>query len=384
MSSSGKFNRPYKTTTVIYDVTISYESNLKTLTFEIEVDGFKELTNIASTYIGGNSTTYEALRSDIFEVCDIITCGFVSPAANGTFNESSVNYKNFTAFLPNMKQYVLSQAHAQGTYVVLSVAGMSEYESVMETICASDALINTFVSNIVGLINEYGFDGVDIDWEIPSNGALFTKLMSKLYTAVKANNPNHLVTAAIGGGTEQPAKYDLSNSIQYIDYINMMTYNMSTTSGYHHTPLYTSKNANNLLNDVAKTLTGCSIEESVAYYVSKNVTSSKIIIGSGFYGIIQNRTVINGQWTSNSNVSYTVIKNNYLTDSNYAQYYDENSQAPYLISADRLTFISYENATSIKAKCNYAIENGLAGIFAWQYGLDDGDLLNAFKEGLSK
>jgi len=70
--------------------------------------------------------------------------------------------------------------------------------------------------------------------------------------------------------------------------------------------------------------------------------------------------------------------------SKYTYYYDEVCQVPYLISVDRLTFVTYENATSVIAKCNYVIDNELAGIFSWHYGLDDGDLLNAFKEGLSK
>lgn len=283
-----------------------------------------------------------------------------------------------------MKANVISQAHAKGTWVVLSIAGMNEHDTSMETICSNDTLLNTFVNNIVDLINTYGFDGVDIDWEVPSDGSLFTKLMKKLYAAVKANNSYHLVTAAIGGGTTQPNQYDLSNSVQYLDYINMMTYNMTTSNGYHHTPLYASSNWDNVRNSVGKTLADCSVAESVEYYAYKGVPSSKIIIGSGFYGIVQKRTSVASAWASSSNPSYTDIKNNYLADANYTQYYDETCEAAYLISSDRLTFVSYENVRSAKAKCQFAIDLGLAGVFAWQYGLDNGDLLNAFKEGLSK
>lgn len=385
LSNSGSFYRPYQENTITYDVTISYGTDTITNSYEVNVAGFKELTNIASTYIGGNSSTYESLNSSIFTICDIITCGFAFPAADGTFTESSVNGYNFTYYLPKMAEYVIPNAHAEGTYVVLSIAGVdTAYDTAFETICLDDELIDTFVTNIVDLINTYGFDGVDIDWEIPSDGTLFTKLMTKLYTAVKANNSNHLVTAAIGGGSWQPQYYDLENSVNYLDYINLMTYNMATASGYHHTALYASSSYDNTSNKVATTLTSCSIEESIKIYNDYGVLNSKIIIGSGFYGIVQTRTSTSSSWTYSDNPSYTTIKNDYLTDTTFSSYYDETCQVPYLISNDGLTFITYENATSINAKCEYVVNNQLAGIFAWHCSLDDGDLINAFKDGLSK
>ena len=44
----------------------------------------------------------------------------------------------------------------------------------------------TFVSNAVQLIEDYGFDGIDIDFEYPNSAALasgFTSLLSELRTA---------------------------------------------------------------------------------------------------------------------------------------------------------------------------------------------------------
>ena len=146
-----------------------------------------------------------------------------------------------------MKQYVLPKAHEKGTWVVLSICGTDgNYDTAFETICDSDELIDIFVNNIVNLINEYGFDGVDIAWETQADGTKFAKLMSKLYATVKENNPNHLVTAAIGGGQWAPPYYDLINSSKYLDYINMMTYNMSTLNGYHHTAFYKSSSYDNV------------------------------------------------------------------------------------------------------------------------------------------
>lgn len=385
LSNSGLYNRPYNSTNVVYEVTISYGLDTKVCHYEVEVEGFKELNNIAATYIGGNSTNYKNLNDSIFDLCDIIYCGFAYPASDGTFTESSVNSYNFTHYLPNMQKYVIPYAHEKGTWVILSICGVDEqYDLALETISQNNDLIDKFVNNIVALINTYGFDGVDIDWEVPSDGALFTKLMSKLYSAVKANNSNHLVTAAIGGGAWQPPYYDLTNSHKYLDYINMMTYNMATSSGYHHTALYASNTYDNSTNKVGSTLGSCSVEESIKIYENFGVPTNKIIIGSGFYGIKQTRTSVDSSWTSAGSVSYSNIYSNYLSDTiNYIYNYDSECQVPYLLSANKLTFITYENEISVLAKCEYAKNNNLAGVFAWQYALDNGDLLKTLSEGLS-
>ena len=81
-----------------------------------------------------------------------------------------------------MANNLIPNAHEKGVWVILSICGVDdEYDAAIEVICQSDSLIDAFVNNIVALINTYGFDGVDMDWEIPSEAALFTKLMKKLY-----------------------------------------------------------------------------------------------------------------------------------------------------------------------------------------------------------
>ena len=387
LSNSGLYTRPYNKSLITYTVTIKYGSVSKTISIELPVEGFKELDNISATYIGGNSSNYKSLSKNLFEYTDIIICGFAYPGADGTFTESSVNDYNFKYYLPNMSQYVLPKAHEQGTWVLLSICGVDDqYDNALETICSNDDLLNTFVNNIIGLINTYGFDGIDIDWEVPNDGTLFTKLMESLYVAVKANNPNHLVTAAIGGGSWQPPYYDLENSSEYIDYINMMSYNMATESGYHHTALNKSSKYYDIENKVGTTLASCSIEESIAIYNNYGVSNNKIIIGAAFYGILQTRTLTDGvysSWTKNSNPSYGEIVQEYLNKENYTYYYDSNANAPYLLSDDGLTFISYDDETSIIAKCNYANTNGLAGVFAWNCTLDYNDtLLSTIYNGL--
>ncbi len=282
----------------------------------------------------------------------------------------------------------MPKARANGDWVIVSIAPDSEWS----TIAQSNTRINTFADNIVNLINTYGFDGVDIDWETPlqSEKTRFTEMMRVINTKVKINNPNHIVTAAIAGGTWQPPNYDLVNSHQYLDFINMMTYGMVSNNGYYQNALYKSTIYDYPTFKAGKTLNSCSIAESVAIYNSYGIPNSKIIVGAAFYGIKQTRTYDTASstwsdWSNAGSVSFTYITNNYLTSSLYKAYYDSNAGVPYIVKTDGTEFISYDNARSIGAKSAYIIENGLGGMMYWENGLDStGSLLNAMKEGLFK
>ena len=391
LSNTGVFTRPYKETTVSYKITISYQNEVKQYTYEFDVAGYKKLENIASSYI---YTNYNSVTNEFFDTMDIIYCAFVLIDVNGGFtgvngSGQAINSTN-TKYLNYMKNIIIPQAHKRGDWVVASIGGGgAAYDLAYEQICDDDNKLNSLVDNIIKLINDYGFDGVDIDWEVPDDGAKFTKLMKKLYTAVKANNKNHLVTAAIGGGKWQPPKYDLKNSKQYLDYINLMTYGMVSNTGYHHSALYKSSKYFDSESKVGHTLVSCSVEESLKIYKdSFDINPSQLIIGGAFYGMKQTRTKTSTgftEWKSAGSVSYTNIKNSYMNNNNYECFYDTNSQAAYILSKDKLTFISYDNIKSMKAKCEYSLKVGAAGIMYWQNGHDTtGDLINAIKEGLGK
>ena len=391
LSNEGIFKRPYTPTTVTVEFTITSNKESKKSTFEFIVDGFKKIDNIASTYVYGG---YDRLTDEFFETMDIIFCAFVLIDVEGGFvgfdgYGNSINKTNQT-YLNYMKTYVIPKAHQNGVRVVASIGGGGDsVDLAYEAIVKSDEKIETLANNIVKLINEYGFDGADIDWEIPDNAKTFSKLSEKVYKAIKKNNPNHILTAAIGGGKWQPPKYDLTISKNYLDYVNLMTYNMVGNGGYHHTALYKSNKLFDSENKVGHTLQTCSIEESVDIYKKEyGVEANQIIIGAAFYGMKQKRSYSNGvygSWQSNGTLSYTSIKLEYLNSSNYEYYYDTTCEAPYILSKDKTIFISYDDPRSIKAKCEYIKNIGAAGIMYWQNGQDTtGDLVRAIKEGLNK
>lgn len=370
INKNGKFNKPV----VTRNVTLSaYVNKKKIYDFTVLVKGEKETSDALTT--GYFYTNFSDVTLETFQNLDIAYISFLYVSSEGEFASILEN----TTFLKSVVAKFLPLSKKTGTKIVISI---NQQNKEFGTIAKSDVLRKKFSENIVSLINEYGFDGIDIDWETPKSAesTYFTLMMQEIYQAVKANNPNNLVTAAIGGGKWQPPKYDLSSSVKYLDYINMMTYSMTSSNGQFHNALYKSSKG--------YTLTSCTIEESIAIYDSYGVPRDKIIVGLAFYGIKQfGSNGVGTKSTSNSSITYRSIYQDYLTKDlpNVDICYDEETASPYIYDKENQIFITYENELSIAKKCDYVNTLGLAGVMYWQDGQDYGDnLLNAIKENIKK
>jgi len=206
---------------------------------------------------------------EITRTLDIINTAFLTADANGNFSS--------TTALNDIYDYIFPKAKIHGNWVVFSIAPESKWSD----IAISATKIENFANNIVDIINTHGFDGVDIDWETPRSGeqVRYSNMMKVIYDKVKANNPNHLVTTAITGGMWQPPMYNLSVSNAYLDYINVMTYSMSSSAGSYQNALYNRSGFHNPESRVGQTPTSVSIDASVPIFNSYGVPNSKLIFG---------------------------------------------------------------------------------------------------------
>ena len=387
IDNEGILNRSYDPQYVTLNATITLDGETENKSYTVYVKGYKSLSEgIASGYI---YSCYNNVNDNYFKTMDIIFCAFVEVDVDGNFTGldatgTDISQSVKTA-LAKIKYYLQPEAKKRGIYLVPSLGGGgSAAARTFATIAASDKLRKAFAKNVVDLINEYGFDGIDIDWETPSSSKKgdFTLMMKELYTAVKANNPHHIVTAAIGGGKWSPPRYDLPNSIAYLDYVNVMTYNMTTSGGYYQNALKAAGSNLDPTNGVGKTMDSCSIEESITIYNNLNVPNSKLLFGLAFYGITQSKS--GTRWSSGTSTSYDVIKR--LKDTgDYTYCYDTRCEVPYLIKNDGTIFISYDDPRGVIAKAEYMLTHGCAGLTYWENGNDStGDLVEAMRIGLNK
>jgi len=181
-----------------------------------------------------------------------INYAFALPNSNGTLQAIPD---------PGKLSSLVSQGHANGVKVLLAIGGWNDgNDSAFEALAASSGGRTTFVNSVVSVVNQYGLDGVDIDWEYPDPGASgnnFTALMSQLSSAMHSRGK--LLTAAVvsGGGTAegvQPAVFG------YVDFLNIMAYDGGSPHANYDWSI-----------------------ASANYWKSRGLPASKTVLGVPFY-----------------------------------------------------------------------------------------------------
>src|SRR6478609_5092537 len=147
-----------------------------------------------------------------------INYSFVEPTSDGSGDLTAVPS-------PTKLTSIVTQAHAANVKVFIAVGGWGDgNDSEWAAITSSSAKINIFRNNIMALVWQYNLDGVDIDWEFPSNNAEatgFVNLMAALSdTLHKANMKLSAAVIAQGSTTD----YISPDSFDSVDWFNIMAY----------------------------------------------------------------------------------------------------------------------------------------------------------------
>jgi chitinase len=95
-----------------------------------------------------------------------------------------------------------------------------------------------FIKNLLGFLSQYGFDGVDFDWEYPGveerggkkeDGVYYTLLLQELRQAIQSDVKNYIVTFTAPTSYWYLRHFDVTNMVQYVDWINLMSYDLHGT-----------------------------------------------------------------------------------------------------------------------------------------------------------
>ncbi|GAA5854560.1 hypothetical protein JCM8547_004885 [Rhodosporidiobolus lusitaniae] len=291
----------------------------------------------------------------------------------------------------------------------------------------------TFVKQVEEFMEKYEFEGVDLDWEYPgsqgigcnsissSDSANFLELLKLLR---KKLGSKKLITAAVSTsgliGENGEVLSDFSPYGEYLDYLNLMTYDVSgswsETTG-PNSPLRTC-------------LSDTSVEAAVKLWTSRGFPASKILLGIPSYAISFTTThsslikqyIRNGKWTSvlyqewngvvpmgaegDSNASVTdvcgttteayngqwqysqlisegILSSDGKTGLNgFKRRFDSCSQTPFLFNPDKKQLIAYDDAQSAGVKAAWAKKNGLAGVMIFDSTGFTTDVLETIESNL--
>jgi chitinase len=242
-----------------------------------------------------------------------INYSFALPQSNGSI--SAVDN-------PAKLQTIVSRAHAVGCKVLIAIGGWSNQGSILdptfETLASNASSRTRFVNDALYIVNQYGLDGVDIDWEYPDAGASannFEALITELSNALKPTGK--LLSAAVIGNGGQGAGVSLG-ALNKLDHLNVMSYD---ANNYDHS---TYNYAIDCLN----------------YWSGRGLAKNKIVLGVPFYG--------RPSWSSFA----TLV----------SQGADPNG--------DIFNGNGYNGKTTIANKATYVKNNGYGGIMIWELSQD--------------
>ena len=289
-----------------------------------------------------------------------IVMGRVVPISNGALS-TTFDYDAVQG--PVLAKKVSTLARAAGKKSILMVGG-SGTETPFVSAC-SDTYRATFVANLVKAMTDYGYDGLDLDWEPIQK--IHEPLLVKLVHDLRRAAPNAIITIPVDWGSASTVFRDLA---PYLDQINIMSYGMAD-----NWPGWTVWHSSAL--DGEGSTSPSSIQKTVDAYLAAGVPAAKLGVGIGVYGsgwkgpTAPGQTPTAGVIAGDGELSFTNLTRNYINATNVKR--DATASVPYISSATGLggkglTFISYEDEASILAKAAWCRAKGLGGTILWTIG----------------
>ena len=117
-----------------------------------------------------------------------------------------------------------------------------------------------------------------------------------------------------------------------------------------------------------------SVDRIVKTYIKNGIPANKIVIGAAAYGrkwteVESSKNGLFKTAKGEGSIPYGKITE-LVKRRDYLKCYDKYACAPYLFSNKHKTFITYDNAQSVRRKVDYVKMHSLGGIMYWEYFSD--------------
>lgn len=282
-------------------------------------------------YLYSDNFWKDNLHTDLSLLTDL-NLAFINPDEEGNFSINS-----------NVAD-LISQAHTKNVRVYASVGGAGAPPHMKELV--KPAKRSALVTNIINLVDQYNFDGVDVDLEGDFITEDYAGFISELSAALKADDK--LMTAALATWNGDVIH---DSTLAKYDFINVMSYDATgpwdPSNPGPHSPYEMA------------------VADANYYIQSRHIDPKKILVGLPFYGY---------RFAAGSaeSVLYKDIVSAY-----------PGAEDKDIVDASGGGKIYYNGIPTIQKKAKLAAELNAAGVMIWEINQDapgDKSLLKAIND----
>ena len=272
-----------------------------------------------------------------------------------------------------LKNIVALKSKNPDLKVMLMIGGWGGHADGFSMMARDADKRTAFCKAVKAHIDTYKLDGVDIDWEYPTQSAdgetgcdpsdtqNFNLVLEELRATIGTSK-------IISFASSSSAKYvDWATAMKYLDYVNVMTYDMGAAPNGHNSPLYRSAR-----------FAQRSCDESVSEHLKKGVPLNRQVLGVPFYGKSEKNPSANRKFFEYSVKYYEITeileKGTYKGSplkTTVTRVFDDTAKVPFLADPLGKNVLSYDDPESVGLKGKYVKERPLLGAMFWEYRYDD-------------
>jgi chitinase len=292
-----------------------------------------------------------------------------------------------------VKQLFLQKKKNRNLKVLLSIGGWT-YSSNFAQPASTDAGRKKFAETAVQLLEDLGFDGLDVDWEYPKSAAEaedFVKLLHETrraldHAAAKRHHHHHhhptrfYLTVACPAGASNFEKLKIPEMDRLLDFWNLMAYDYAGSwdqRAGHQANLFPSR--------PQPETTPFSTIAALEHYTRHGVHPSKIVLGMPLYGRTFTSTSGPGQpynGVGEGSWEQGVWDYKALPKPGSSEHHDHHIGASWSYDPSSKTMISYDTPQMVAQKAAFVRDHGLSGSMFWESSGDKpvgaGSLIETF------
>ena len=270
---------------------------------------------------------------------------------------------------------LVEEAHRNGVRVLLSLGGWG-WDKQFAAVMSDAEAEKRYVQGVLELVDGFDYDGIDLDWEYPDSAkevegfARLCAVFRKELDAIGSRKGRKMELTMAAAANVSTLEW-LPNSVllENMDWINVMTYDMAgewTDYAGHHAPLFASSKQPG---------TPRSAELSIQYLLKRGIPAKRMALGLPLYGKgfavsePYSSTKEKRQGTRPPGGNFARLTQ-LQTERGWTRKWDAETKVPWLIAPDGSGVVGYDDAESMSLKTEWAMKQGLRGVFFWEVAGD--------------